>query len=228
MTELEKEFRKRKPWITKFVIDGKAYGGKNDLMDDARVHQFRALAPNAQRILELGSLEGAHSFTLARLPGVVAVVALEGRDHNLDKARFVQRLLRVDNVTFQKANLERDALAAFGTFDAVFCVGVLYHLPNPWFLIEQIAKVAPQVFLWTHYASEVKANEIREGFRGQTYREHGMRDPLSGLSRGSFWLAYDDLLRLLRQHGFSQVQILQNSTDHPNGASVTLMATKAD
>ncbi len=99
---------------------------------------FGVSRPRARRILELGSLEGAHTVQLAARPGVEEVVAIEGRAANIRKAELVTRLLEVRNVRYVEANLETtDLLAQFGRFDAIFCSGLLYHLPEPWKLIEQ-------------------------------------------------------------------------------------------
>ncbi|HNG31197.1 MAG TPA: hypothetical protein PK012_15860 [Blastocatellia bacterium] len=65
-TEIEREFAALQPWITKFVIEGRAYGGQFDALQDGRLTQFRQCFPSAQEILELGSLEGGHTIGLAR------------------------------------------------------------------------------------------------------------------------------------------------------------------
>src|SRR5204862_8334844 len=129
---LAEKFAKLGPWIYQFQIGGQTYGGGISAVGDVRVERFLRFAPKVETILELGSLEGAQSFILAQHPGVKRVVALEGREANLRKARFVQELLEIRNVDFVQANLEDADLAAFGKFDAVFCCGLLYHLPQPW------------------------------------------------------------------------------------------------
>src|SRR5467141_2963600 len=133
---LKEQFAKLGPWIFQFRIDGAAYGGGISAVGDLRLEHFFHFVPEVATILELGSLEGAHSFILAQHPGVKRVVALEGREANLRKARFVQELLQIKNVEFAQTNLEDAELAAFGKFDAAFCSGLLYHLPEPWKLIE--------------------------------------------------------------------------------------------
>src|SRR5205814_8013602 len=132
---LAEEFAKLGPWIYQFQIDGKIYGGGISAVGDVRIERFLRFAPEAKTILELGSLEGAQSFILAQHPGVKRVVALEAREANLRKARFVQELLQIGNVEFARANLEHADLHGFGNFDAIFCCGLLYHLPEPWKLI---------------------------------------------------------------------------------------------
>jgi hypothetical protein len=62
--DLTSEFAKRGPWVFQFRIDGHDYGGAISAIGDARVDQFFRFAPKAATILELGALEGAHTFIL--------------------------------------------------------------------------------------------------------------------------------------------------------------------
>ena len=158
---------------------------------------FFRFAPDAKTILELGSLEGAHTFMLAERPGIKRVLALEGRELNLRKARFVQELLKVPNVEFAQANLENSDLAAFGKFDAVFCSGLIYHLPEPWKLIAQLPAVAPRLFIWTHYAPDAEADIVIGGLRGKIHHEGGAEEPLSGMSSTATWLTLGSLISSL-------------------------------
>ncbi len=222
---VREEFEKRGPWVTKFVIGDREYGGDFDAMQDTRVDQFFECFPNAERILELGSLEGGHTFNLASRPPVKHVLGIEGRESNVEKARFVQRLLGVTNVDFVTANLETTDLASFGKFDAVFCSGLLYHLPEPWGLIEQVSRVSPNLFVWTHYAREEDANTTANGWKGYTYKEFGLADPLSGMSPDSFWPTLDGLQDMLREYGLEKVRLIEDDPDHPQGPAITLAAT---
>lgn len=222
---LEREFDRRRPWTTKFVIRGQEYGGKYDVANDARLKWFRQHFPEAKHILELGSLEGGHSFEIARFPNVERIVAVEGRKANIERARFVQSLLREDKVTFVQANLEKFDLPSLGSFDAVFCVGVLYHLREPWRLIEGISKTSRGLFLWTHYADESKAKKMRLHYRGCVYREWGfLIKPLSSMSPASFWPTRESLEEMLADYGFTQTMIIEDNHDHENGPAIALIA----
>ncbi len=223
--DLTAEFRRLGPWTTKFVLHGREYGGWFDGMNDGRIQEFRRLFPNARRILELGSLEGGHTLGLSRLEGVTEVVGLEGRQSNLARAQFVKRLFGIQNVSFQQTNLEEPAaLRRFGIFDVTYCCGLLYHLPHPWELLNQIAEVARGLYLSTHYCPPAKASVSLQGYQGRWFGESGMPDPLSGLSRRSFWPTRECLLTMLHRAGFDHVADLHAEDDHPNGPIVTLAA----
>lgn len=224
-TDIAREFKRREPWVTKFVIDGQAYGGHFDALEDARIAQFSAMFPKARTVLELGSLEGGHSFGLARLPNVTRVLAIEGRASSIEKSRFVQQLIGADKISFVEANLENIDLSVYGPFDAVFCVGLLYHVPEPWTLITQCARVSTRLFIWTHYSGDEKTETVN-GHHGAWYSEKGLRDPLSGLSNASFWPTLESLKDILADHGFARIRVIRNSPKHPHGPAVTLAARK--
>ncbi len=226
--ELTAEFARLAPWIFKFRVGEADYGGTISAIGDGRIPQFFQSVPRPKTILELGSLEGAHTVQLAAHPGVERVVAIEGRAANIHKAELVQRLLGVPNAEFVEANLETTALASFGQFDAVFCSGLLYHLPEPWKLVEQLPRVAPALFIWTHYADDLHAGEIREGLRGKIHREGGPDEPLSGMSATAFWPTLGSLMKLLTVSGYRTIHVIENDPTHPNSPAVTLVAKVAD
>jgi SAM-dependent methyltransferase len=223
-SDLTAQFAQLAPWIFQFRIDGQDYGGGISAVGDARIDQFFQFAPEVETILELGSLEGAQTFILAERPGVRRIVGLEGREANLRKARFVQELLQVRNAEFAQANLEHADLAEFGKFDAVFCSGLLYHLPEPWKLIEQLPAVAPILFIWTQYAAEDEAMEVGPGLRGKIQVEGGAEEPLSGMSTTATWLTLASLRALLSASGYKRIDIILDDPTHANGPAVTIGA----
>jgi hypothetical protein len=226
--DLTSEFAKLAPWIFKFRIDDTDYGGEISALGDPRVEQFFRFAPAAETILELGSLEGAHTFMLAERPGVKRVLALEGRERNLRKARLIQDLWQVRNAEFAQVNLEENDLSAFGKFDAVFCSGLLYHLREPWKLIERFPTIAPSLFIWTHYAPDAEAKAISNGLRGRIFAEGGSKEPLSGMSPTSTWLTLGSLITSLTRSGYRSIHVIHNDLTHSNGPAVTIGAMTSE
>jgi SAM-dependent methyltransferase len=218
------QFRKHPTWITRFVIDGKVYGGAYDAAGDQRLGQFEKAFPDRSRILEMGSLEGGHTFNLARMSRVNQIVALEGRDYNLRKAEFVRGQLGIHNVEFHLADLEKADLTKYGQFDVCFSVGLLYHLPEPWVHLAQVRKVTKNIFLWTHYVDSAKVDAERHGYPGWSYKEYGFHDPLSGLSSTSYWPSLDGLKGMLMDAGFPIIEIIEDDFGHKDGPAVTLSA----
>ena len=136
---LARGFERRGPWVTQFKVDGIEYGGETAFDDDPRLDQFRDAFPDVRRILELGCLEGGQTVELARRLGM-RITAVEGRHANLERARWVSRLFRTRGVTFIEADLEQRPPSSFGQFDVVFCVGLLYHLENPFLAIRTVLR----------------------------------------------------------------------------------------
>lgn len=225
--KLTDEFKKRGPWITQFNVGGQKYGGYILFEDDRRIRQFFNFFKDTHSVLELGSLEGGQTFELAKHPNI-SILAIEGRRKNVERSEFVKQLLDVENIEFVYADLEKTRLTTFGKFDAVFCSGLLYHLPEPWKLIQEIRDVSQKIFIWTHYASEDKSTEIINGYHGLWYQESGIKDPLSGLSQASFWVTISSLKNMLRQHGFTNIEIIEHDEKHPHGPCVTLAAWSDD
>jgi SAM-dependent methyltransferase len=226
--ELDQEFEKRAPWITRFVIDGAEYGGSYDYRADPRTDWFLSEFPDAQTVLDLGSLEGAQSLRLAEHSGVAQVVGIEARPANIEKAEFIHRTMACDKVRFRCADLEVADLTEFGHFDAVFCAGVLYHLPEPWHLLRKIAEVSDNLFLWTHFALDEKADRTLHGYQGLMYREGGWDDPQSGTSPESFWPNFSSLQCMLEDAGFEVRRVINKTLTTQPGPITALSAVRCE
>jgi SAM-dependent methyltransferase len=221
---LEREFERLGPWITQFRIHGGVYGGSTSYAHDQRIEHFNNAFPDVGTILELGSLEGGQSFRLAERPGA-QVVAVEARAENVERARFVQQALQIANVRFAVADLERTRPGTFGTFDAVFCSGLLYHLREPWTFLDSLREAAPRLLLWTHYADHVEDEVAR--IPGHWYEERDTTHPLSGLSSRSFFMTREAIVQRLRSAGFASVEIVDDDPQHEPFACLTLVARDA-
>lgn len=221
MRLLGREFRRRGPWVTRFDIDGQRYGGSFHAEADDRLRQFLQTFPRPGRVLELGCLEGGHTFPLARVAD--QVVAIDARAENLARARWLnQRVYRRNNIEFVQADLENADLSRLGAFDVVFNVGLLYHLPAPWLLLAKLAPLTQAMLIWTHVANDADADTQEGGYRGLRYMENGMADPLSGTSAQSFWPTLDELERMLADAGFVGLQRLDWEPAHVHGPAVLL------
>ena len=173
--DLEAKIKELGPWLFNFTINGVQTNGPYPLADDPKPGYFAQEYSNVKSVLELGSCEGYVSFNLARQ--VDRIVAIEGRAESLEKARFVQRFLDPDNrVQFIQGNLERYDLTSLGTFDVVYCSGLLYHLSEPWQLIKRLTLVSNNLFLSTKYCLDTEVTETREGFAGRWFDEGELVD----------------------------------------------------
>jgi SAM-dependent methyltransferase len=223
------ELKKRSPWMASFVINGQVYGSGLNHEDDVRPAHFFRLVRNPSRILELGSCQGGGTFQLARHPRVDQVIAIEGRGFNIDKATFVKHALAANNVTFLEGDLEAFDFTPLGRFDAVYCVGLLYHLPHPWELLAKLAKVSDILYINTHYCPLSQAALTLHGYEGKKWLEFGYEDPLSGMSSWSFWPTLPALARMLLEAGFVP-EILETDTCGPGQSphGTTILAARTE
>jgi 2-polyprenyl-3-methyl-5-hydroxy-6-metoxy-1,4-benzoquinol methylase len=101
-------------------------------------------------ILELGPLEGAHTYQLAKL-GADRILAIEANAEAFLKCLVVKEILRTPRCRFLLGDCLKFLQESRGQFDMIFCSGVLYHMANPFELIKAISRHTGRVFLWTHY-----------------------------------------------------------------------------
>ena len=119
--------------------------------DDTRIkYMTYFLDVRDQRVLEIGPLEGHHSVILEKM-GVRENIALESRADNLRKCNRIKDKYRLDRTRFLQHDLERlyrgeDQAQFSGQFDLVFCLGILYHVPEPGRALEWFRSQSPTLF----------------------------------------------------------------------------------
>ena len=221
---LSDTFERRGPWVTGVRIDGKVYG-RATRHSSPRLGEFFEAFPEASRgrVLEPGSLEGAMTLELAKRAR--EVVGLEARPESVQRAAFLKGLFRVENVTFHTTNLEEDDLSSYGRFDAIFCCGLLYHLPYPRSFVERMAAISSNLYLDTQYARPGWELTEREGLQGWV-RKEDPEDPQSGLSSTAFWPTLEELYRLLSQSGYESITTLALLPDNRHGPRVHIAASR--
>ncbi|MFA5022566.1 MAG: class I SAM-dependent methyltransferase [Patescibacteria group bacterium] len=222
---LKKKFKKLEPWSSKFIINGKEYGGTTEYPSDVRIDYFWQKFDGAKTILELGALEGGHTVRLCQNPKVEKIIAIESRTESIKRARFIKNLLSLAKVEFIKGNLETFDLPSLGRFDAVFCSGLLYHLPKPWELMAKLSQITNNIFIDTHYASKEHTTVEKNGLIGYLYPETPSH-VWSGMSSYSFWPTFESLQKMISQSGFEKMEVMYNNYDHLNGPRTFIAARK--
>lgn len=219
---LRDAFDSRGPWVTGAQINGERYG-RATRHTSPRLGEFYQAFPEASRgrILEPGSLEGAMTVELAKRAR--EVVGLEVRPLHVERAEFLKGLFGAENAVFYVTDLERDDLSSYGEFDAVFCCGLLYHLPYPRALVERMASVAPNLYLDTQYAPPEWELTERDGLWGWVRREDP-EDPQSGVSDTAFWPTLEELYRLLAESGYETIETLSFLPDNRHGPRLHIAA----
>jgi 2-polyprenyl-3-methyl-5-hydroxy-6-metoxy-1,4-benzoquinol methylase len=221
--------------------------GSIDLWKDPRIAwaigQFDPLEHG--NVLELGPLEGAHSYMLEQA-GFVSITAVEANPRAYLKCLTFKETLKLTKTSFLCGDFVEYLKSSPDRFDFVIGSGVLYHMINPVELIDLISRKANAVFLWTHYysAEALRSNKKLSarlsgmyeaeyaGFRYRqfryAYRGSFRRPEFCGGPRAhSHWLPREDILNALRFFGFADVVTGFETPEHPDGPAFALIAKRS-
>lgn len=191
------------------------------------------------RILDLACLEGLYAVEFAR-HGARAL-GIEGRQPNIEKARFAKEALGLQNLELVQDDVRNLSKAKYGGFDAVLCLGILYHLdaPDVFVFIERIAEVCEGFALVdTHVSLAAEKSQAYKGrtYWGRAYQEHDPRSTpeqragqlwASLDNPESFWLTRASLCNALSHAGFTSIQECVTPPEGEKPADrVTLLAFK--
>lgn len=192
--------------------------------DPARLRRCLQLATDLtgqpfeeMRVLDLGALEGQYAIEFA-LHGA-EVVAIEGREANVEKAQLACDALKLDRLELRQEDVRGLGRQRHGTFDVVLCVGLLYHLDGAdvFAFLDQLADVCRTLLILdTHVALRGRDSYAHDGreYRGLRFVEHSPRASQVQRDRSlwasldnaeSFWLTRASLVNALARAGFTSV-----------------------
>jgi predicted RNA methylase len=193
------------------------------------------------RVLDLACLEGLYGIELARHGA--EVVGIEGRQANIEKARFAKAVLALDNLTLAQDDVRNLSAQKYGQFDVVLCLGILYHLdaPDVFQFVEKMSEVCRRVVIIdTHVGIKPNRSFIHNGreYSGWAFLEHGpglnrkdrLKNAWASLDNDySLWLTRPTLFNLLADSGFTSVYTCQNPAVPGQWADrETVVALKGD
>jgi 2-polyprenyl-3-methyl-5-hydroxy-6-metoxy-1,4-benzoquinol methylase len=169
------------------------------------------------RVLDLACLEGMFAIEMAR-QGANSV-GIEGREANIEKARFVKDVLQLDNLQLFQDDVRNLSYEKYGHFDVVLCLGILYHLDNPdvFAFVERLAEVCRKVCIVdTRITLQPNAqvaykDKIYSGRKGDEHRATDSKE--SKLARlwasldnvDNFYLSRATLCNALAHAGFTSI-----------------------
>jgi hypothetical protein len=106
------------------------------------------------RIADIGAADGDLAFFLEELGFCVDVIDYEYTNFNkLDGARILKKALN-SSVSIRSIDLDSRSHLFAETYDAVFLLGILYHLKNPFSILERLAHATKYCFLSTRIARQ--------------------------------------------------------------------------
>lgn len=232
-------------WASRLPDQVTAQAGDTALFADKRITEaIEALGGvDGARVLELGPLEGGHSYMLESAGATV--VGVEANRAAFLKCLVTKELLQLKRCSF----LCGDAIAYLEhrdeQFDVCIASGILYHMVEPVRLIELIAKHATRVFLSTHYYADrlagsefarehldpTPAQAEHAGYRHELYRfAYDSNKDAPGFCGGSQpfsnWLTREGLFGALEHFGWRDVKLVDDN-DYLYGPAVSLTAVSA-
>jgi hypothetical protein len=233
-------------WASKFpppLSDIRA--GSAELFQDPRVlWAFDRIGGVANAtVLDLGPLEGAHSY-MAELAGARSVVGVEANRMAFLKCLVTKELLELERCSFRCGDVTAFLGATRERFDVCIACGILYHMVEPVRLIDLISRAVSRIIMWTHFfddAARTNRNLVGKlsgphtvsynGFEHKVYRHsYGLDSRFTGffggVQRHSTWLPRVELLRALEHFGWSNLEIGFDEPDHPNGPALAIVASR--
>ncbi len=106
------------------------------------------------RIADIGSADGNHAFFMERLGFSVDLIDYGPSNYNrLEGARLLQKSMD-SSVVIRELDLDSQFQALSEKYDAIFFLGTLYHLKNPFFVMEKLRAMTPCCFLSTRVARQ--------------------------------------------------------------------------
>jgi len=180
------------------------------------------------RILDLACLEGQYGIEFA-LQGA-HVQAIEGREANLAKVRFVKDALKLDNLALTLGDVRDLDEERYGRFDVVLCLGILYHLDagDAVDFAERIWRVCQHMtIIDTHVSPDAAVSYTWKGhtYWGRYTDEHNS-EATAEEKLAATWSSLDNvrsfqftrasLYNLLRHVGFTSVYECLNPYEYHN------------
>jgi hypothetical protein len=219
--------------------------GPIPLFEDDRVDwaikQFGGV--DSRRVLELGPLEGGHTYGLSRAGALVT--AIEAQTRAYLKCLIAKELLDMAGVRFLLGDFMAYLRADPEHVDICFASGVLYHMRNPVETIELMAGVADKLFLWTHVYDEdvIQSSALLAprftrhepaSYQGLDHTLHRFdyaealqgKGFCGGSAAYSNWLTRAELFAALERFGWAVDGTAFDTPDHPHGPALALTATR--
>jgi hypothetical protein len=236
-------------WSTSFPSPLQSIqAGTIGLFEDARIEWLISELGDLKGrfVLELGPLEGGHSYMLERA-GAASVTAVEANTHAYLKCLIAKELLGMPRVKYLCGDfIEYMKNEVYPPFDLGVASGVLYHMINPVELISLLAGCCQKhLFLWTHYydgawakdkglqekfpsSQQVNFNGFSHTLVRQNYSDAqlGSASFCGGSRPYSNWMYREEIIRCLEYFGFADLRINFDEPDHPHGPAFALIASR--
>jgi hypothetical protein len=193
-------------------------------------------------VLELGPLEGGHTYLLDRLEAG-SITAVEANARCYLKCLIAKEVFGIARARFLLGDGLEYLRATDRRFDVGVAYGILYHQTSPVELLEMLSRRCDALVLWTvyydpdfvaeHPGPAAMFSETAElehaGFEHTVHRwNYGPQLDSDAFSGGgasySHWMERPEILAALRHFGFTDLRT--EDQENPFGAALLLVARK--
>lgn len=219
--------------------------GVFDLFHDPRVALAHSVLDfSGKSVLELGPLEGGHTFGIHSL-GASTIIAVEANSRAFLKCLTVKELFGLQRVNFLYGDIVKYLEKSDANFDIIFASGVLYHMTEPLKLLSLIKQHTNKCYIWTNfYDHDVMAPAYSDqfgtrfghsvpieyaGFRCEAYPHYygealDLKDYCGGSAPSSLWLRKNDIVSFLGHIGFNKVDVHNVDTTYATAPRFSIIA----
>lgn len=233
-------------WTGSFPEELQLTAGSMALFADPRIAWMleRMGSLSGQRILEIGPLEGMHTYMLDQ-QRPERIDAVEANRLCYLRCLVTREILRISSAHFHLGDALHWLKKSPERYDLIVASGVLYHMSDPIDLLELLAARSDAVFLWTHYfpddpqegerwrkpfSGKVVArdyNNMRVRLHERSYKRTSATASFCGGPRDRhYWMNRTDLLMLLTSFGFKSIEVMGEERDHRYGPCFSLLARR--
>jgi Protein of unknown function (DUF1698) len=196
-------------------------------------------------VLELGPLEGAHSWMLEQR-GAASITAIEANRRAYLKCLVMKETIGLPRTRFFLGDfVEYLRTSPEVRFDVGVASGVLYHMRDPVTLLARLARACDRLFLWTHYydaeAVRQRPNVHARFGRPFAHTAEGFTHTLhphwyqAARFRPSFcgsgeitprWMERQAILDALRTFGYDRIETGLDEPGHVHGPCFAVAAAR--
>lgn len=120
--------------------------GKNLIKWDRIKNYIKEIDVKGKRVLDVGCNEGYFSLMLKEF-GAKEVIGIDADRIRLKKANFVLNVLGCQGIRYEEIDIFSESLFQLGKFDFTLCMGILHRVPNPYALLDRIARISDILLL---------------------------------------------------------------------------------
>lgn len=233
-------------WASKLPIEG-VRSGAVTLFEDERIEWLLGKLgdPTGFDVLELGPLEGGHSYMLEKA-GAKRVHGIDANTLAYLKCLTVKQLLGLEAAEFELGDFDTYLDTCEQRYDLVVACGVLYHLVDPLRTLLNMIRVSDRLFIWSHFFDPVampKSDPRHAWMTGEVTRKEIDGEALTyhmrsyggtkhgaafcgGTRSKAVWMEQNEVMELLARKGY-RTETAFVTPDHPHGPAACIYAERA-